>query len=139
MAMASPWSTVYQLALLNQISERTGHQCANATHMEKLTGCISPQGKLRLDTYLASRMPHASRARLQDGIRSGHVILNGSPQAKVAAGVRAGDIISVALPEPPPMAAIPEVLHPAAPESWTLLNLEFYNHNLFKIVSVISG
>lgn len=68
------------------------------------------QGKLRLDTFLAARMQHASRARLQEGIRSGHVTLNGSAQAKVATGVRAGDVILVALPEPPPMAAIPEVL-----------------------------
>ena len=53
-------------------------------------------------------MPHASRARLQAGIRGGHVILNGN-QAKVAAGVRPGDVILIALPEPPPMAAVPEV------------------------------
>lgn len=49
----------------------------------------------RLDKTLARLMPHVSRARLQDWIKSGAVLVNGAPAKKVRDQVLAGDVVSV--------------------------------------------
>lgn len=40
------------------------------------------QGKVRLDAYLASKLPQASRARLQASIKEGLVSVNGRAQVR---------------------------------------------------------
>ena len=59
----------------------------------------------RLDKHLTGRLPDLSRARIQDLLRDGHITLNGRP-AKASATVRAGDTLSVTIPEPAPVAVI---------------------------------
>jgi 23S rRNA pseudouridine1911/1915/1917 synthase len=62
----------------------------------------------RLDRYLAEKVPHLSRSRLQALIKQGHVTLAGNP-AKPGDKVRAGVLIAVT--EPP---AEPTLLEPEA-------------------------
>ena len=52
----------------------------------------------RLDKHLTGRLPDLSRARIQDLLRFGHITLNGR-SAKASAKVRAGDALSVTIPE----------------------------------------
>ncbi len=59
----------------------------------------------RLDKHLTGRLPDLSRARIQDLLRDGHITLNGRP-AKASATVRAGDTLSVTIPEAAPVAVI---------------------------------
>lgn len=54
----------------------------------------------RLDQFLAATAAGLSRARIQDLIKEGHVLLNGGV-AKASARLRAGDTVS--LNEPPPV------------------------------------
>ncbi|GAB4822268.1 hypothetical protein N2152v2_009314 [Parachlorella kessleri] len=68
------------------------------------------QGKLRLDAYLANKLPQASRARLQASIREGLVTVNGRPQPKAAYAVRPGDVVGCSIVSPPPLEASPEEL-----------------------------
>lgn len=54
--------------------------------------CLKPatlavlQSKLRLDAFLAARLPAASRARLQASIKEGLVVVNGRPQVGTSRG-----------------------------------------------------
>lgn len=59
----------------------------------------------RLDKHLTGRLPDLSRARIQDLLRDGHITLNGRP-AKASATVRAGDTLSVTIPEAAPVSVI---------------------------------
>ncbi len=59
----------------------------------------------RLDRFLHARLPELSRARLQDLIRDGHALLNGKT-SKPGAALKAGDHISLTLPEPEPAARL---------------------------------
>ncbi|MEW6745727.1 MAG: RluA family pseudouridine synthase [Planctomycetota bacterium] len=54
---------------------------------------------MRLDSYLALRMPWRTRSSIQQLIRDGKVILGNRP-AKVSRRVLAGDVIEVLLPPP---------------------------------------
>lgn len=58
-------------------------------------------GKIRLDQYLAAHLPELSRSRIQNLIKSGDVLVNGSP-AKPKNPVSRGDSITVRIPEPEP-------------------------------------
>ena len=49
----------------------------------------------RLDKALAALMPKVSRSRLQDWIKAGAVLVNGSPAKKVRDAVLAGDLLSI--------------------------------------------
>lgn len=49
----------------------------------------------RLDKALAALMPKVSRARLQDWIKTGAVLVNGKPAKKVRDTVLAGDLVTV--------------------------------------------
>jgi 23S rRNA pseudouridine1911/1915/1917 synthase len=60
---------------------------------------------VRLDVWLARRLPELSRARLQALIASGNVRLGGEP-ARPSTRLRAGQVIVVDVP--PPVAAVPE-------------------------------
>jgi 23S rRNA-/tRNA-specific pseudouridylate synthase len=68
------------------------------------------QGKVRLDAYLAAKLPQASRARLQASIKEGLVTVNGRPQAKSSYAVRLGDTVGCSVLPPPPLEAAPEEL-----------------------------
>jgi 23S rRNA pseudouridine1911/1915/1917 synthase len=64
--------------------------------------------KLRLDAFLAARLPSASRARLQASIKKGTVSVNGRPVERPAWSLRPGDIVDCDVTPPPPLEAIPE-------------------------------
>lgn len=53
----------------------------------------------RLDRYLQTKLPEMSRARLQDLIKDGAVLVN-DRKSKASAMLRAGDKIGVIIPEP---------------------------------------
>ena len=62
----------------------------------------------RLDRFLASQVPEASRARIQQLIADAKVLVNGR-QAKPALRLREGDQIELlGSPQPPPLKAFPE-------------------------------
>ncbi|KAF6255708.1 pseudouridine synthase [Scenedesmus sp. NREL 46B-D3] len=70
----------------------------------------SVQGKVRLDAYLASRLPGASRAKISASIRAGLVLVNAAAATKPAQAVRGGDRVDVSLLPPEPCTAIPEAI-----------------------------
>ena len=61
----------------------------------------------RLDNLLRERFPQFSRARLQEWIRSGGVLVAGLP-SRASHTVRAGEAIEVEPADPPPLRATPE-------------------------------
>lgn len=58
-----------------------------------------PPQAIRLDQFLHEQLPDVSRTRLQDLIKDGHILLNGST-AKPRTHLRPEDRITVTLPEP---------------------------------------
>ena len=64
-------------------------------------------GEERLDVYLAGREPELTRSQLKRLVDEGHVLLNGS-LPKAGSRVRAGDLISVTVPEPRPSKLVAE-------------------------------
>ncbi len=58
------------------------------------------QTLLRIDKFLMDRIPNASRSKIQEGIKDGFVEVN-KQLVKSNYKVRAGDTITVFLPEPP--------------------------------------
>lgn len=62
---------------------------------------------VRLDRWLASRLPEQSRARLQALIESGHVMLDGRP-AKPSLKLKEGQRVEVAFPPPEPSSPVAE-------------------------------
>ncbi|MGJ8695629.1 MAG: RluA family pseudouridine synthase [Verrucomicrobiaceae bacterium] len=68
--------------------------------MQSLT--IPEPGGDRLDAYLAAHLPDLSRSRIQALIKEGHILLNDAKvKAKVA--LKAGDRVTVNIPEPTPL------------------------------------
>ncbi|XP_059633172.1 RNA pseudouridine synthase 2, chloroplastic isoform X2 [Cornus florida] len=65
-------------------------------------------GKLRLDSWISSRINGISRARVQSSIRSGLVSVNGRVIDKVAYMVRDGDKVNCTISELQPLRAEPE-------------------------------
>ncbi|GFP86623.1 pentatricopeptide repeat-containing protein at1g20230 [Phtheirospermum japonicum] len=65
-------------------------------------------GKLRLDSWISSRMSGISRARVQSSIRSGLVSVNGHVISKVSHVVRDGDAVNCKIAELQPLRAEPE-------------------------------
>ena len=68
---------------------------------------VDPPGAPRLDAYLASRLDELSRARIQALIREQYIRVNNAP-AKPRDTVKAGDRITIDLPEAVPAEAVPE-------------------------------
>ncbi|OMO75474.1 hypothetical protein COLO4_26091 [Corchorus olitorius] len=66
------------------------------------------QGKLRLDSWISSRIQGISRARVQSSIKSGLVTVNGRVVDKVSHGLRAGDKVNCVISELQPLRAEPE-------------------------------
>jgi 23S rRNA pseudouridine1911/1915/1917 synthase len=65
------------------------------------------EARKRLDLFLTNQAPHLSRARIQQLIANGHVLLNGQP-ARASQPVRAGDVVTLDEPPPVPIALAPE-------------------------------
>ncbi|XP_073139830.1 pentatricopeptide repeat-containing protein At1g20230 [Henckelia pumila] len=65
-------------------------------------------GKLRLDSWISSRINGISRARVQSSIRSGLVSVNGHVVSKVSHVVRDGDMVHCTISELQPLRAEPE-------------------------------
>ncbi|HVJ45193.1 MAG TPA: RluA family pseudouridine synthase [Luteolibacter sp.] len=61
----------------------------------------------RLDAFLAAKLAELSRSRIQTLIREQYILVNGNP-AKPRDGVKAGDHITIALPEAVPDKAEPQ-------------------------------
>lgn len=61
----------------------------------------------RLDSYLHGRYPRISRTLLQRYIKQGQVTINGLP-TKASYEPRAGDLVQVVLPPPPPSEVVPQ-------------------------------
>jgi 23S rRNA pseudouridine1911/1915/1917 synthase len=66
--------------------------------------------KVRLDAYLATKLPQTSRARLQASIKGGLITVNGSPQSKASYVIKHGDVVHCSVLPPPPLEAAPEPL-----------------------------
>ena len=64
---------------------------------------------LRLDRFLAARLPGISRSFLQGLVRAGHVTINGIP-ARSSRPVSPGEIVDVEIPSPEPLDLTPEPL-----------------------------
>ncbi|GMY28174.1 RNA pseudouridine synthase 2, chloroplastic [Fagus crenata] len=62
-------------------------------------------GKLRLDSWISSRISGISRARVQSSIRSGLVSVNGRIVDKVSHNVKAGDKVNCTISELQPLKA----------------------------------
>ncbi len=69
----------------------------------------SEDASKRLDQLLHERFPQFSRARLQEWIRSGGVLVSGLP-SRASHTVRAGEAIEVEPAEPPPLRATAETI-----------------------------
>jgi 23S rRNA pseudouridine1911/1915/1917 synthase len=63
----------------------------------------------RLDQFVQRRLPQFSRARVQEWIKAGRVLINGKP-TRASFLVRSGDSIDVEPAEPAPLRAVPEEL-----------------------------
>ncbi|TYI82085.1 hypothetical protein E1A91_D05G197900v1 [Gossypium mustelinum] len=66
------------------------------------------QGKLRLDSWISSRIQGISRARVQSSIKSGLVKVNGRVVDKVSHSLRAGDKVDCVISDLQPLKAEPE-------------------------------
>jgi 23S rRNA pseudouridine1911/1915/1917 synthase len=66
--------------------------------------------KVRLDAYLAIKLPQTSRARLQASIKGGLITVNGSPQSKASYVIKQGDVVNCSVLPPPPLEAAPEAI-----------------------------
>lgn len=58
------------------------------------------QSLLRIDKFLMDRLPNVSRNKVQDAIKDGFVLVN-EVAIKTNYRVRPGDVITIAMPEPP--------------------------------------
>ena len=77
-------------------------------HSFTITPDDTPDGsKLRLDRYLAEKLPDLTRSRIKKLIESDHVLVNGSP-AKAGASLRKGYEVTVVVPEPERSELVPE-------------------------------
>ncbi|MGA3098599.1 MAG: RluA family pseudouridine synthase [Bryobacteraceae bacterium] len=67
---------------------------------------LADAGK-RLDQMLHERLPQFSRARIQDWIKNGRVLVDGA-SSRASRTMRGGEAVEVEPAEPPPLRAIPE-------------------------------
>ncbi|KAJ0086891.1 hypothetical protein Patl1_09482 [Pistacia atlantica] len=69
---------------------------------------LKAAGKLRLDSWISSRIVGISRARVQSSIRSGLVSVNGQVINKASHSVKVGDKVNCTISELQPLRAVPE-------------------------------
>lgn len=74
----------------------------------RLIADINDDGK-RLDQMIHERLPQFSRSRIQDWIKDGRILVEGSRE-RASHAVRAGENIDVEPAEPPPLHAEPEAI-----------------------------
>jgi 23S rRNA pseudouridine1911/1915/1917 synthase len=65
--------------------------------VDERTVIVEDEGGVRLDSYLAERIPELSRSRIQKLIDGGHVVVNSSPQRPSYKVVK-GDLIRITIP-----------------------------------------
>lgn len=89
------------------IQEITGEQ--EPLKETKINLEVAPGQKenVRLDKYIVMFVENATRNKVQEAIKEGFVLVNGSSQ-KASYKVQAGDRIDITLPKPPPPEAVPE-------------------------------
>jgi 23S rRNA pseudouridine1911/1915/1917 synthase len=75
--------------------------------MPKKIEIIVGAGSIRLDKYIAEKVPEISRVRVKELIEAGSISLNGQA-AKPSIIVKMGDLIKIAIPAPPPTGHKPE-------------------------------
>lgn len=77
--------------------------------MPHVVEIVVPPGKKkeRLDVYITSHVENATRNKVQQAIRSGHVLVNGG-EVRPSYTVMPDDVIQITLPRPPPAVALPE-------------------------------
>ncbi|MEM1056747.1 MAG: RluA family pseudouridine synthase [Bacteroidota bacterium] len=66
------------------------------------------EGGVRLDVYLAGKLPNTTRAKVQRGIKEGRVDVNGKTVKRPSHGVQPGDHLLCRILRPPPMEIEPE-------------------------------
>jgi 23S rRNA pseudouridine1911/1915/1917 synthase len=66
------------------------------------------QGGQRLDKFLVVQLPDLSRSQLQNLIKAGQVMVNGSPVTKTGFLVENQHLVEITLPEPEPVDLVPE-------------------------------
>ena len=72
---------------------------------------VEPEGAgARLDQFLAARAEGLSRARLQQLIEQGHVVIDGVVAPKSGLRLKAGASIELYLPPPEPVALVPQAM-----------------------------
>lgn len=78
-------------------------------HIEHIYEFVLPakQKSLRLDAYITQSIQHATRTRVQRGINTGQVTVNGAIH-KSNYKVKGGDVIRVVVMKPPPLQLIPQ-------------------------------
>jgi 23S rRNA pseudouridine1911/1915/1917 synthase len=74
-------------------------ETANQNPQASITAQAEEAG-LRLDRFLATRLPALSRARLQALIAAGHVTINQNPVTESRHKMKAGETVSLFVPEP---------------------------------------
>ena len=74
----------------------------------RLAAEIADRGK-RLDHFVQERLTSFSRSRIQEWIKAGRVVVNGSPQ-RPSYPLRPGDTVEVEPAAPPPLRAIAEAI-----------------------------
>lgn len=79
----------------------------NNTGLERFRVSDDDDG-CRLDKFLAARSEDLSRSRLQALIRDGRVKVDGTQSLDAGSKVRAGQIVDVDVPEPEPIADLPQ-------------------------------
>lgn len=67
-----------------------------------------PSKDVRLDRYLSQELPNLSRSRIQQLIEQGNVLLNGKLCISKKTSVKAGDSITLKIPEAEPLELKPE-------------------------------
>lgn len=71
---------------------------------------FSEEQAQRLDKFLVACLPEFSRARLQNLIKAGLVLVNDTPAHKAGQSIEMGAVVQVHLPPPVPSALLPEAI-----------------------------
>eukprot|EP00249_Psilotum_nudum_P007265 c20435_g1_i2 orf=60-1388(+) len=96
------------------LEQDNSRSSSSSSSCEKSPGFegIVPLGaaKMRLDSWLASQLPHVSRSRVQSSIRQGLTNVNGWAVHKTCYAVQVGDHVKCTIPSLLPLKAEPEDL-----------------------------
>lgn len=95
--------------MIEPAADSSGCRCADQPpgQSSQVFTVAAADAGMRLDHYLVRRLARFSRSALARLIRSGHVRVGGD-RVKAGCRLRAGDQVTVCLPEPEPAGLIPE-------------------------------